>query len=38
LIESNTGFILLQDQKEGTLMRILTLHDTLRARQAAADE
>lgn len=38
LIESKTGFILLQDPTEGTLVGILTLHDTLRARQAAADE
>jgi CIC family chloride channel protein len=38
LIESKTGFILLQEPTKGTLAGILTLHDTLRARQAAADE
>jgi len=38
LIESQTGFLLLQDPAAGTLMGILTLHDILRAQQAAAEE
>jgi CIC family chloride channel protein len=38
LIESKTGFLLLQAQAEGALAGILTLHDILRAQQAAAEE
>jgi CIC family chloride channel protein len=38
LIESKTGFLLLQDRAGGPLMGILTLHDILRAQQAAAEE
>jgi CIC family chloride channel protein len=38
LIESQTGFLLLQDPANGTLVGILTLHDILRAQQAAAEE
>jgi CIC family chloride channel protein len=38
LIESQTGFLLLQDPAAGTLVGILTLHDILRAQQAAAEE
>lgn len=38
LIESQTGFLLLQDKPDGPLMGILTLHDILRAQQAAAEE
>lgn len=38
LIESKTGFLLLRDQANGTLAGILTLHDILRAQQAAAEE
>jgi len=38
LIESQTGFLLLQDPAAGTLMGILTLHDILWAQQAAAEE
>ena len=38
LIESKTGFLLLQAQPGGPLVGILTLHDILRAQQAAAEE
>ena len=38
LIDSKTGFLLLQAQADGPLMGILTLHDILRAQQAAAEE
>ena len=38
LIESKTGFLLLQEQAGGPLVGILTLHDILRAQQAAAEE
>lgn len=38
LIESKTGFLLLQEQAAGPLLGILTLHDILRAQQAAAEE
>jgi CIC family chloride channel protein len=38
LIESKTGFLLLQEQAGGPLLGILTLHDILRAQQAAAEE
>jgi CIC family chloride channel protein len=38
LIESKTGFLLLQERPEGVLVGILTLHDILRAQQAAAEE
>jgi CIC family chloride channel protein len=38
LIESQTGFLLLQDPASGTLVGILTLHDILRAQQAATEE
>lgn len=38
LIESPTGFLLLQEQPGGPLVGILTLHDVLRAQQAAAEE
>jgi CBS domain-containing protein len=38
LIESQTGFLLLQDPVTGNLVGILTLHDILRAQQAAAEE
>ena len=38
LIESQTGFLVLRDQLNGTLVGILTLHDILRAQQAAAEE
>jgi len=38
LIESKTGFLLLQERPEGPLVGILTLHDILRAQQAAAEE
>jgi hypothetical protein len=38
LIESKTGFLLLQQQADGPLAGILTLHDILRAQQAAAGE
>jgi CIC family chloride channel protein len=38
LIESRTGFLLLQEQADGPLVGILTLHDILRAQQAAAEE
>jgi CIC family chloride channel protein len=38
LIESKTGFLLLQSQPDGLLVGILTLHDILRAQQAAAEE
>ena len=38
LIESKTGFLLLQEQPDGPLAGILTLHDILRAQQAAAEE
>ncbi len=37
LIESKTGFLLLQAHPEGPLVGILTLHDILRAQQAAAE-
>ena len=37
LIESKTGFLLLQPQADGPLVGILTLHDILRAQQAAAE-
>jgi len=37
LIESKTGLLLLQAQPAGTLVGILTLHDILRAQQAAAE-
>ena len=38
LIESKTGFLLLQEESDGPLVGILTLHDILRAGQAAAEE
>lgn len=38
LIESKTGFLLLQERPDGPLAGILTLHDILRAQQAAAEE
>jgi CIC family chloride channel protein len=38
LIESKTGFLLLQATPNGPLVGILTLHDILRAQQAAAEE
>jgi CIC family chloride channel protein len=38
LIESKTGFLLLQEQPDGPLVGILTLHDILRAQQVAAEE
>ena len=38
LIESATGFLLLQDRPGEPLAGILTLHDILRAQQAAAEE
>jgi CIC family chloride channel protein len=38
LIESKTGFFLLQERPDGPLTGILTLHDILRAQQAAAEE
>jgi len=38
LIESKTGLLLLQEQAGGPLVGILTLHDILRAGQAAAEE
>ena len=38
LIESKTGFLLLQGRADGPLVGILTLHDILRAQQAAAEE
>jgi CIC family chloride channel protein len=38
LIESKTGLLLLQEKPDGTLVGILTLHDILRAQQAAAEE
>jgi CIC family chloride channel protein len=38
LIESKTGFLLLQERPDGPLLGILTLHDILRAQQAAAEE
>jgi len=38
LIESKTGFLLLQEREEGPLVGILTLHDILRAQQSAAEE
>ena len=37
LIESKTSFLLLQAQADGPLVGILTLHDILRAQQAAAE-
>jgi CIC family chloride channel protein len=37
LIESKTGFLLLQEAPGGPLTGILTLHDILRAQQAAAE-
>ena len=37
LIESKTGFLLLQGKTDGPLVGILTLHDILRAQQAAAE-
>ena len=38
LIESPTGFILLQEEPDGPLLGILTLHDLLRAQQAADEQ
>jgi CIC family chloride channel protein len=38
LIDSKTGFLLLQQPEGGPLVGILTLHDILRAQQAAAEE
>ncbi len=38
LIESQSGFLLLREQLDGPLVGILTLHDILRAQQAAAEE
>lgn len=38
LIESQTGFLLLQEQPDGPLVGILPLHDILRAQQTAAEE
>jgi len=38
LIESKTGFLLLQERPDGPLLGILTLHDILRAQQAAGEE
>jgi CIC family chloride channel protein len=37
LIESKTGFLLLQEQSDGPLLGILTLHDILRAQQTVAE-
>jgi CIC family chloride channel protein len=37
LIESPTGFLVLQEQPDGPLAGILTLHDILRAQQAAVE-
>jgi CIC family chloride channel protein len=37
LIESKTGFLVLQEKSGGPLVGILTLHDILRAQQAAAE-
>jgi CBS domain-containing protein len=37
LIESKTGFLLLQEQPDRPLLGILTLHDILRAQQAAVE-
>jgi len=38
LIDSKTGLLLLQEKPDGALVGILTLHDILRAQQAAAEE
>jgi CIC family chloride channel protein len=38
LIESKTGFLILQEKSGGPLVGILTLHDVLRAQQAAAED
>lgn len=38
LIESQTGFLLLGNDADGSLVGILTLHDILRAQQAAAED
>jgi CIC family chloride channel protein len=38
LIESQTGLLLLQEEPGGPLSGLLTLHDILRAQQAAAEE
>jgi len=38
LIESKTGFLVLQNQENGNIQGILTLHDILRAQQTAAEE
>jgi ubiquinone/menaquinone biosynthesis C-methylase UbiE len=38
LIESKTGFLLVQKQADGPLLGILTLHDILRAQKAATEE
>ena len=38
LIESNTGMLLLQAEPDGPLVGLLTLHDILRAQQAAVEE
>lgn len=38
LIESKTGLLLLREKPDGPLVGILTLHDILRAQQAAAEE
>jgi len=37
LIESQTGFLVIQEQPTGPLLGILTLHDILRAQQTAAE-
>jgi CBS domain containing-hemolysin-like protein len=37
LIESASGFLLLQNQPDGPLEGIVTLHDLLRTQQAAAE-
>ena len=38
LINSESGFLLLQEEPDGPLAGILTLHDLLRAQQAATEE
>ncbi len=38
LIESQTGVVLLQDRPDGPLVGMLTLHDILRAQQAAVEQ
>ena len=38
LIESKTGFLLLREEPDSPLAGILTLHDILRAQQAATED